>query len=282
MKIRNPHLADDVIGKEVADFVNTTFGGLNWLQVADSVQSKWAKAFAMKAASLQGREWAQILLFAPDWTVSTLRASTNALPKELMKPWKWEVGKGLKDFVNPKTSADLSRRYVFNTAVAWFTILNAINLAMSGHYIWENEDPTRIDRGDGTSMQLAKHSMESAEWVRDPQKTLGNKLGFVPKALVTMTTGMAYPSPSAPKVKDNTFIGRTLHAAKGALPFQVGSAMNAPPGEKTKRAVMSMLGVPIYGQTKAQFTSPEVLKERKIKRMEAKKERIKRELERKR
>lgn len=282
MKIRNPHLADNIIGKEVADFVNTTFGGLNWLQVADSVKNKYAKAFAMKAASLQGREWAQILLFAPDWTVSTLRASTNALPKELMKPWKWEVGKGLKDFVNPKTSADLSRRYVFNTAVAWFTILNAINLAMSGHYIWENEDPTRIDRGDGTSMQLAKHSMEFPEWLRDPQKTLGNKLGFVPKALVTMTTGMAYPSPNAPKVKDNTFIGRTLHAAKGGLPFQVGSAMNAPAGEGGKRALMSMLGVPIYGQTKAQFTSPEVLRERKVKRMEAKKERIKKELERKR
>jgi hypothetical protein len=124
--------------------------------------------------------------------------------------------------------------------------------------------------------------MEFPEWLRDPQKTLGNKLGFVPKALVTMTTGMAYPSPNAPKVKDNTFIGRTLHAAKGGLPFQVGSAMNAPAGEGTKRAVMSMLGVPIYGQTKAQFTSPEVLRERKLKRMESKKERIKRELERKR
>lgn len=280
MKMKNPHLSDAVIGREVADFVNSTFGGLNWLQVASAVENKYMKAFAMKAAGIQGRDWAQILMFAPDWTVSTLRSFTNALPKETFKPWKWDIKEGAKGFVNPKTKGDLARRYVFNTMVAWSIILNAINYAMSGHYIWENEDPTRIDRGDGTSMQLAKHSMEAAEWLRDPQKTLGNKLGFWPKALVTMTTGKAYPSPSAPMIKDNTFIGRTIHSAKAALPFQVGSAMTAPPGEKIKRAAMSMLGVPIYGQTKSQFTSPEVLRERAKKRLESKIERIEKQKER--
>lgn len=279
MKMKNPHLSDAVVGREVADFINSTFGGLNWLQVANAVENKFMKALAMKAAGIQGRDWAQILLFAPDWTVSTLRSFTNALPKETFKPWKWDVKEGAKGFVNPKTKGDLARRYVFNTMVSWSIILNAINYAMSGHYIWENEDPTRIDRGDGTTMQLAKHSMEAAEWLRDPQKTLGNKLGFWPKALVTMTTGKAYPSPSAPMIKDNTFIGRTVHSAKAALPFQVGSAMNAPPGEKGKRAIMSMLGVPVYGQTKSQFSSSEVLRERAKKRLESKIERIEKQKE---
>ena len=290
MKMKNPHLSDAVVGREVADFVNSTFGGLNWLQVASAVENKFMKALAMKAAGIQGRDWAQILMFAPDWTVSTLRSFTNALPKETFKPWKWDIKEGAKGFINPKNKGDLARRYVFNTMVAWSIILNAINYAMSGHYIWENDDPTRIDRGDGTSMQLAKHSMEAAEWLRDPQKTLGNKLGFWPKALVTMLTGKAYPSPSAPMVGDikvpvigtvhgNTVAGRTLHSLAAALPFQVGSAMNAPPGEKGKRAIMSMLGVPVYGQTKSQFTSPEVLRERAKKRLESKIERIKKEKE---
>ena len=262
MAAKNPNVPIEVLGREVADFVNTTFGGLNWLDVADRVKNKYARAFALKAAGLQGRDWAQILLFAPDWTVSTLRATTNALPKELLKPWKWELRKGAKDFINPKTSADLARRYVFNTMVAWAVLLNAINFAMSGHMIWDNKDPTRVDRGDGTSMQLAKHSMEAAEWLRDPNKTFGNKLGFWPKALVTMLTGKAYPAPNAPMVKKNTTLGRAAHVAETALPFQFSSSMNAPPGERLKRGVFSALGVPIYGQTDPKHTSRAIMRER--------------------
>jgi hypothetical protein len=95
--------------------------------------------------------------------------------------------------------------------------------------------------------------MESAEWVRDPEKTLGNKLGFWPKALSVTTTGVAYPSPSAPKIKDNTVLGRAKAAALLALPFQVGSAVQAPKGEELKRAAMSTLGIPEYGRQTDKF-----------------------------
>jgi hypothetical protein len=279
IKARNPHIPDMDIMKEVSATVNKTLGGLNWLREADSVHNKFAKAFAMKAANIQGREWAQILLFAPDWTVSTLRAVTNALPKELSKPQNWELRKGVDGFFNPKTQNDLARRYVFNTMVSWAIILNGMNMAFSNHPIWDNKDPTRVDLGDGTSIQPAKHSMEAAEWLRDPNKTLGNKLGFWPKALVTMTTGMAYPSPTAPKVKDNTTLGRLVHVGESALPFQVGSAISAPPGEKLKRAGMSTLGIPIYGQTKGRFTSPEVRRERHLRRLKDRLENLKKRRE---
>ena len=194
IKARNPNIPDETIRKEVADFVNNTFGGQDWLEVADQVKNKYARAFAMKAAGIQGREWAQIALFAPDWTVSTLRAVTTALPKELSKPQNWELRKGVEGFFNPKTQGDLARRYVFNTMVSWLILLNGMNMAFSGRPIWTNKDPTRVDLGDGTSIQPAKHSMEAAEWLRDPNKTFGNKLGFWPKALITLTTGKSYPS----------------------------------------------------------------------------------------
>lgn len=279
IKARNPNLPDDAIRKEVSSFINNTFGGLDWLEVADQVKNKYARAFALKAAGLQGREWAQVLLFAPDWTVSTLRAVSTALPKELAKPKNWELRKGVEGFFNPKTQGDLARRYVFNTMVSWLILLNGMNMAFSGRPIWTNKDPTRVDLGDGTSIQPAKHSMEAAEWLRDPNKTFGNKLGFWPKALITLTTGKAYPSPTAPMVKDNTTLGRLAHVGESALPFQVGSAISAPPGEKLKRGVMSALGIPIYGQTKGKFTSPEVRRERYLKRIKAQQERIKKRRE---
>ena len=269
IKARNPELPDEQIAQQVSSFVNNTLGGLDWLEVADQTKNKYLRAFAMKAFNIQGRDWAQIALFAPDWTLSTLRSFTKALPEELNKPKNWKLREGVKGLINPKNQGDLARRYVLNTAIAWLTILNGFNIAFTGRPIWTNKDPTRVDLGDGTSMQMAKHSMEAAEWLHDPEKTLGNKLGFWPKAVITMTTGKAYPSPRAPMIKDNTALGRLEHSLEAALPFQIGAAVNAPPGEKAKRSFASFLGVPIYGQTNKQHTSPEVLMERKKQRKES-------------
>lgn len=253
MKLRNPDVPDAVLAKEVSAYVNNTFGGLNWLQVANQVQNKFLKGIAKRMANIQGREWAQIVLFAPDWTVSTLRAFTTALPKELMKPQNWELRKGVKGVYNPRTQGDLARRYVITTAIAWATLINAINIMVADHPIWENDDPTRVDLGDGTSMQAAKHSMEAAHWLTNPDKTLGNKLGFFPKAMFVTTTGVAYPSPTAPKLKDTSAVSRLKAVGLLAAPFQVSSAIQAPEGEKLKRAGLSMLGLPIYGQTHSQL-----------------------------
>ena len=270
IKAKHPEIADDKIAAEVASFVNNTLGGLNWLQVASQVENKFLKGLAQKAMKLENRDWAQIVLFAPDWTVSTLRSFTRALPKELMKPQNWQLREGFKGVFDPKTGNDLARRYVLSTAAVWLTILNGVNYAFTGKPIWTNKDPTRVELGDGTSMQMAKHSMEAAEWLRDPEKTLGNKLGFLPKGLITMTTGKAYPSPKAPMVKDNTAIGRATHSLKAALPFQVSAAASAPPGEGAKRAFFSFIGTPIYGQTDKAHSSAEVIGERKLKRKETK------------
>lgn len=255
-KAKNPNIPDEELQKQIGRFVNETFGGLNWADIANQVQNKYAKAFAERAANIQGREWAQILFFAPDWTVSTLRAFTSAFPKEINKPQNWDLKGGIKGMWNPTKQEDFARRYVLNTAIAYFTILNAINYAMSKHFIWDNKDRTRIDLGDGTTMQAAKHSMEFAEWIQDPMKTFGNKLGFVPKATYIEISGHMYPGEHAPKVKPayegygGMEVGKAEAIATAALPFQAGSAVQAPTGEKAKRALWSTLGLPIYGLTK--------------------------------
>jgi hypothetical protein len=237
--------------KEISSFVNDSFGGLNWFDAATQTQNEFAKRMAMAAYSPAGRRGLQIMLFAPDWTLSTLRAFTAALPKGL-NPTKWNPVEGIKGMMTPTTKADYARLYQFKTAIAYITLVNSINLLVAGRPAWENKDPTRIEFPDGTSMQAMKHAMEPAHWIMDPTKTLSNKLGFVPKAAVIYTAGTEYASPQAPKLVDPSMLGRTEAVLKGAVPFQVSAAREAPEGEGAKRALLGTLGFPLYGGTKEQ------------------------------
>jgi hypothetical protein len=237
--------------KEISSFVNDSFGGLNWFDAATQTQNELAKRMAMAAYSPAGRRGLQIMLFAPDWTLSTLRAFTAALPKGL-NPTKWNPVEGIKGMMTPTTKADYARLYQFKTAIAYITLVNSINLLVAGRPAWENKDPTRIEFPDGTSMQAMKHAMEPAHWIMDPTKTLSNKLGFVPKAAIIYTAGTEYASPQAPKLVDPSMLGRTEAVLKGAVPFQISAAREAPEGEGAKRALLGTLGFPLYGGTKEQ------------------------------
>ena len=192
-----------------------------------------------------------MVLFAPDWTISTIKAFTSALPEKL-SPKDWHPIEGIKGMVNPTTKADYARLYQFKTALLYFTLLNAINIATANRPIWENKDPTRIEFPDGTSMQAMKHAMEPYHWLSDPVSTLTNKLGFLPKAAITGLTGLEYASPYAPKLVDPSLANRAGVIAKSALPFQISAAVNAPEGEGMSRAISGTMGFPIYGKTAAE------------------------------
>ena len=234
--------------KEITSFINKSFGGLNWFQEARSAQTEFGKRMAMAAYSPEGRKALQIMLFAPDWTISTIKAFTSALPKGF-NPTKWHPIEGVKGMGTPSTQADYARLYQFKTALTYLTLINGINLITANHPIWDNKDPTRIEWPDGTSMQAMKHAMEPYHWLADPSKTLSNKLGFVPKAAVIGLTGSEYASPSAPKLVDPSLTNRAIAIGKQALPFQASAAMSAPEGEGVKRALLGTIGLPVYGKT---------------------------------
>jgi hypothetical protein len=237
--------------KEIARFVNDSFGGINWFDAATQTRTELGKRIAMAAYSPAGRRSLQLALFAPDWTISTVRAFTAALPKQL-NPTKWQPVEGIKGMMTPTTKADYARLYQFKTALTYFTLINAINLMTANRPVWENKDPTRIEWPDGTSMQAMKHAMEPYHWMMDPDKTLSNKLGFIPKATVVGIGGIEYASPSAQKLVDPSALGRLKAVASMFLPFQASAAIAAPPGEGTKRAVLGTMGFPVYGATAEQ------------------------------
>lgn len=242
---------EDLARSEITQFINRSFGGLNWFQEASKANTEFGKRMSMAAYSPQGRKNLQMVLFAPDWTISTIKAFTSALPEKL-SPKDWHPIEGIKGMVNPTTKADYARLYQFKTALLYFTLLNAINMVTANRPIWENKDPTRIEFPDGTSMQAMKHAMEPYHWLSDPASTLTNKLGFLPKAAITGLTGLEYASPYAPKLVDPSLANRAGVIAKSALPFQISAAVNAPEGEGMSRAISGTMGFPIYGKTAAE------------------------------
>ena len=256
---------ESVARKEISRFVNDSFGGLNWFDAATQTQNEFAKRMSMAAYSPEGRRALQILLFAPDWTISTLRAFTAALPKGL-NPTKWQPVEGIKGMMVPTTKADYARLYQFKTALTYLTLVNAINLMTAGRPIWENKDPTRIEYPDGTSMQAMKHAMEPYHWIMDPSKTLSNKLGFIPKAVIVGVGGLEYASPDAPKLVDRSAFGRLKAIAQMATPFQVQAAAGAPEGEGAKRALLGTLGFPVYGGTPEQKKAARAEREKLLKK----------------
>lgn len=267
-KLNHPDVDPAVLAKEVTSYVNNTFGGLNWFDVAQRSQTKIGKELAMWAFNNQNRRALQLVLFAPDWTASTLRALSTAFGK----------GTGLKGLVKPRTEADFARRYQLRAALVYGTVLNGLNNITAGRDIWDNKDPSRLEFRDGTSMQLAKHSMEPIHWLKDPAKTLTNKLGFIPQITAPLIFGKEYLQPGAPDLLDQSVTGKLAAAGKKALPFQVQSVMGAPSGEGVKRAVAGTMGFPIYGGSASQKAEQRV--ERKKAEMEKRKKFLQEEAER--
>jgi hypothetical protein len=249
---------------EISRFVNDSFGGLNWFDAATSARTEMGKRIAMAAYSPAGRRGLQIALFAPDWTISTLRAFSSALPSGL-NPAKWHPVEGVKGMMVPTTKADYARLYQFKTALTYLTLINAINMMTANRPIWDNKDPTRIEWPDGTSMQAMKHAMEPYHWIADPDKTLANKLGFIPKAVIIGIAGTEYASPQAQKLVDPSATGRLKAVAGTVVPFQVAASRDAPPGEGLKRAALGTAGFPVYGATKEQKKAARAEREKALK-----------------
>lgn len=256
LTLKHPELPKEKIATQVASYVNDTFGGLDWYRVATETQSQLGRRIGLAALNPQARVFLQLGMFAPDWTLSTFRAMYKALPGSTDMP----------------LTKELHQKYVMRTAALYMTVMNGINMQTSGHPIWENKDPTRIEFEDGTSMQVAKHAMEGPEWLLHPRQTAMNKLGAIVKVPAELATGRQYLTEkgNAPPIES-----RTEHLLKSITPIAISSASNTelPTGEKIKRAALGTVGLPMYGMTEEQKAASrearKAEKERKKKLKEA-------------
>lgn len=227
--------SDLELARQASSFTNDTFGGLNWRRIADDATTHVGRMLGLAMASPGSRRAAQLLMFAPDWTYSTVRSFLMASQR----------GTGLKGLLKPRTLADLHRQYIMRNAILYFTLYDGLNVALSGHHIWENKkyggDMFMLDLGDGRHMAINKHAYEVPHAVENPAKFALGKMGILPSEALDQLLGKEYLTPTGgPPMKE----GRVMHAAKRLEPFSLNAMI-----EQGPEGVWSNLaGLPIYGR----------------------------------
>ena len=237
---RYPLKSKQEIYTEASRFANDATGGLDWFRIATEAKTELGRSVALHFASPQGRRVAQILAFAPDWALSTLRAGFNAFGKSET---------GFRGLLKPTNAVDLYRQYALRSAAVWLTIIAGIQYGINRKLIWENKDPTRIEFADGTSIQPGKHSAEAVHAVMDPVKFAMNKLGYFPSLAADVAayrhgSGFMAMSPHSP----------VTYAFLKAAPF-TASPLAQPHlsvGERIGRAISGGLGFPVHGMNQEQ------------------------------
>lgn len=227
-------LSEQQILEGVSSYTNDTFGGLDWFRVMSESQTAGGRWVASKMLKPGSRDFLQVMMFAPDWTISTVRAMTKAFPGGTSNP----------------VNARLAQQYAFRTALIYGIGMNLANYWLSGHSIFDNKDPTKLDLGDGRKMQVSKHAMEFPEWLHDPRQTMLNKMGWLPKEILTQAFNKEYLSASG---KAPPMESRLKHILKGVAPMSLqGLSGPGTPEEKASRVGMGTVGMPISGYTKEQ------------------------------
>ena len=199
-----------------AQFTNDAYGGQDWFALTRRVQTPIFKSLAQTMFQPGSRGYMQLLMFAPDWTISNLRI----------------IGKSLSAFENNTDARRLYGYYFARSAFIFAVFGSVLNYIFSGKSLLENKDPTRIDLGDGNVLTFSKQLMEPFHWITDPQKTALKKIGSLPRTVTEILTNKQYLttgySPSI-NTKDDSAIEKALNiggqAGQRFLPIWLQSSV---------------------------------------------------------
>ena len=200
---------------QAATFANDAFGGQNWEQITNRIQTPLLKRMMQTTFAPGSRGYMQLLLFAPDWTISNVRIIAKSLPA-------FESDPGLRR---------LYQYYFARAALTYAAAGSALNYIFSGQSLLENTDPTRINLGDGQVLTFSKQLMEPFHWITDPQSTGLKKIGSLPRTTIEVLTNKKYLttkwSPNLTK-KDDEAIEKGLkiggHIGRRFLPIWLQNA----------------------------------------------------------
>ena len=198
-----------------AQFSNDAFGGQDWARVSNSIQTPWLKSMMQTTFNPGSRGYMQLLMFAPDWTISNVRIIAKSLPA----------------FESDPNLRRLYQYYFLRAALIYAAAGTALNYAFSGQSLLENTDPTRINLGNGQVLTFSKQLMEPFHWITDPQSTGLKKIGSLPRTTIEVLTNKQYLttkwSPNITK-KDDEAIDKGLkiggHVGMRFLPIWLQSA----------------------------------------------------------
>jgi hypothetical protein len=183
--------------KIAAQFSNDAFGGQDWVGITQKITNPMIKKLSQTVFAPGSRGYMQLLMFAPDWTISNIRIIAKSLPA----------------FESDPMARRMYQYYFARAALMYATVGTGLNYIFSGHSQLENKDPTRIDLGDGQVLTFSKQLMEPFHWITDPQNTALKKIGSVPRATIEILTNKKYLTTKwSPNLttKDDTAIEKAI------------------------------------------------------------------------
>jgi len=205
-------------GRRAAQFTNDAYGGQNWAQLTQRIENNFIKKLAQTTLTPGSRGYMQLLMFAPDWTISNVRIIAKSLP----------------GFESDATSRRLYQYYFARAALTYAIAGSTLNHIFSGHGILENTDPTRIDLGNGEVLTFSKQLMEPFHWITAPQSTGLKKIGSLPRTVIEVLTNKDYLTTKwSPNMttKDDSAIEKGLkiggHVGMRFLPIWLQQAANS-------------------------------------------------------
>jgi len=265
-------------GAKAGQFVNDAFGGQNWNKLGLEFQEKALEnpnslkgimydylALMTKPTKLK---WANLGIFAPDWTVSNFRIVFKGFTQGKQLAEKLVKGKKL----NPVEKAEFNMYsgYLVRSAVV------TTSLAFMMHKFFADEDKEfdvmefwktgRLDIGNGQQMVVSKQIAEPMHWLTNPVHTGWNKSAAVPKMVIELLAGKEYAS-----FKHGSLIGPPLdwddpravvgYGLSKVTPISLGSIETTIKdkiikdedidyGETIKKTFAGATGFPIYGKEK--------------------------------
>ena len=198
-------MSEEAAGRKAATFANDAFGSLDWndfsaslLEAAAKNPDRWTskmKDYAASALPVNVRRWANLFLFAPDWTISNIRiigktftgapAAGKAFYQKLYQGKNWNDPKAQEILGAWQMYGGYSARAAMYTSALWWTLTKAFSdnkpTADGLWDFWFGEQSGKLDLGDGESMVISKQLAEPIHWIQHFQHTLNNKGAIVPK-----------------------------------------------------------------------------------------------------
>ena len=205
-----PNKDPQVVGREVAQFVNDTFGGQSW---------------EIMAKSKEWKQFSRFLLLSPDWVLSTM--------KQAVSPF----GVGAASKAGVEIRKELGQDFWRRAIVYFGGGMNLLNHAYTkahkgkGNYMWDNPPgkETYLFTGynaDGTERYLrwGKQFRELSEVINDPTGVAGRKIS----PLIRIGKNQVWPDPQWQReIADNEFWslkgleGRAKTLAKDVTPYSI-------------------------------------------------------------
>jgi hypothetical protein len=251
-----PDLDRAVLGKEVAQHVNASFGGGNLEKLV---------------GSKKGQQLMRLFFLAPDWQIGNLKIATDVFSNMFGR-----AGQAIPEgaVLAQDARAFFARQYALRTGLMMAFVGNFANLAFTGHFMWDNEDKTRIQLPGSTEdkkpiyLGMFDQFMSPFQMAASPFQFTTSKVGPIPRTVIGEALGRNFYGQPIVTSKDgvlSNIMKRVGFAIENVAPISAQVASGVQYGKIPASArALSLLGLPVRSGSANAAMDPEAVQQAAI------------------